>query len=322
MDKHPKAFVSYSHSDKEFAHHLAKDLIDSGIDIWIDKWEMLPGDSLIQKIFLEGLDKSDFILILLSTNSIQSKWVKEELNADIIKRIEDMTRVIPIRLDSSDIPLPLRSIFWIDMSSNYDDQLREIVKTLHGVSEKPKIGSVPDYVTSLKQSVGGLSEEASTIGSILIKNLEENGREKYYAASDLHSIVSFMTIEEFNDAIEEMEEFQLVKPLKYIGTHPYNFGQLTPSYRLLLRFKDEGLEYNPEEDIKVVAAAIVAKKETRGDGLREATKLSPLRINYAVACLNDHGLIKVINVLGTAPYDFGIIDATRHTREFVKSNCK
>lgn len=322
MDRDPKAFVSYSHSDKEFAHQLADDLIHSGVDIWIDKWEMSLGDSLIQKIFLEGLDKSDFILILLSRNSIQSKWVKEELNAAIIKRIEDLTRVIPIILESVDIPLPLRSIFWIDMSSNYDEKLRELVKTLHGVSEKPKIGTVPDYVTSLRDSVGGLSEGASTIGNILIKNPEENGREKYYSASTLHSLVSFMSIEEFNDAIEEMEDLGLVKPLKYMGTHPYIFGQLTPSYRLFLHFKDEGLEYDPEEDIKTVAVAIVAKKTTRGDGLREATKLSPIRINYAIAYLNDRGLIKVVNVLGTAPFDFGIVDATRHTRNFVKNNCK
>ena len=72
------------------------------------------------------------------------------------------------------IPLPLRSIFWIDMSSNYEKHLRELLKALHGVSEKPEIGTPPEYVTSLQQSVGGLSEGASTIGSILIKNPEEN----------------------------------------------------------------------------------------------------------------------------------------------------
>ena len=323
MSKVPKAFISYSHSDNEFAHQLAEDLIELGIDVWIDKWEILPGDSLIDKIYSEGLENTDTILILLSASSIESKWVKEELNVATIKRIEDFTRVIPVILESISVPLPLKTLNRINMSVNYDKPLRELVKAIHGVSEKPKIGTVPEYVTSLRESVGGLSKSASTIGSILIKNPEDDGREKYYSASDLHSLVSFMTIEEFNDALDEMEEFELVKLSKYIGTHPYNFAHLTPSYKLFLDFKDEGLKYNPEEDIKVVAVAIVEKnEEIWGKDLKDSTKLSPIRINYAVAYLNDHGLIKVLNVCGTAPYDFGIIDATRHTRDFVRTNCK
>ena len=211
MDKHPKVFVSYSHADKEFAQKLAEDLIELGIDIWIDKWEIFPGDSIIDKIYSEGLENTDIILILLSTSSIESKWVKEELNVATIKRIEDFTRVIPIILESIDIPLPLRTLSRVNMSVNYDEPLLELVKTIHGVSDKPKIGTVPEYVTSLKPSVGGLSKGASTIGSVLIENHlienhEEHGNEKNYSAKDLNSLVSFMTIEEFNDAIEELED--------------------------------------------------------------------------------------------------------------------
>ena len=108
-----------------------------------------------------------------------------------------------------------------------------------------------------------------------------------------------------------------------MGTHPYKFLQLTPTYKLLLHFKDDGLEYDPVEDIKIIALAIVSTKKTIvGDVLREATNLSPLRINHSIAYLNAHGLIKQLNFLGTAPYNFGIINATRQTREFVRTNCK
>jgi hypothetical protein len=324
----PKAFISYSHSDKEFVHLMAEDLISSGVDVWIDKWEIQLGDSLIQKIFLEGLENTDFILICLSKNSAKSKWVTEELSVAIVKKIEGLTRLIPIILEPIDVPLPLRGLKWIDMSSNYDEGIRELVKTFHGVSDKPPIGKAPDYVTSLKPSVGGLSQNASTIGSILISRREEDGEdekrgdEKSYGASELHSLVSFMTIDDFNDAIEELEDDGLIEPLTGMRTRPYTFFNLKPTYGLLLLLKDEGLDYNPEDDIKFVANAIVNKKQTGGKEIKEITKLSPLRINHAVSYLKDRHLVKTIAFAGSAPYDFGIVQSTRHTRMFVNENCR
>ena len=45
-----KIFISYASEDKDFVDRLATDLKHQGIDIWIDKWEIKVGDSLISKI--------------------------------------------------------------------------------------------------------------------------------------------------------------------------------------------------------------------------------------------------------------------------------
>ena len=69
MKRHPKTFISYSHSDKDIAIKLSENLRKNGIEVWIDKWEILPGDSLVQKIFEEGLSGIDaFIVILILLN--------------------------------------------------------------------------------------------------------------------------------------------------------------------------------------------------------------------------------------------------------------
>ena len=52
----PKVFVSHASEDKErFVLAFAAKLRAQGVDAWVDRWEMLPGDSLVDKLFEEGL---------------------------------------------------------------------------------------------------------------------------------------------------------------------------------------------------------------------------------------------------------------------------
>lgn len=322
MNDRPKAFLSYSHADKEFAVELADRLRQSGVDLWLDKYEIRPGDSLIDKIFSEGLAKTKFFLILLSVASTQSKWVQEELNAAMIKRIEGVTRIIPLLREHCEIPLQLQPLKWVDLSSSYESGLKDLVRVIHDVADKPPVGTPPSYVTALKHSVGGLSKEASTVGLLLLSTDEdETGFETRFWSRDLHSSIPTLSTQEFNDAIDELESNGLVKAHKVFGNAPYYFGGVTPTYALYLHFKDEGLAYDPIADIKAVAAAIVAKDSLRGPDLQQLIQISPGRLNRAVAYLEDYGYIRVIRTLGTRPFDFRDVLATRQTRQFVKDNC-
>jgi hypothetical protein len=47
-----KVFISHASEDKErFVIKFSEYLLEKGIDVWLDRWEMLPGDSLVGKIF-------------------------------------------------------------------------------------------------------------------------------------------------------------------------------------------------------------------------------------------------------------------------------
>ena len=233
-----------------------------------------------------------------------------------------MTRVIPILRESCPIPLQLRSLKWIDLSSNYESGIKELVKTVHDVSDKPAIGTPPDYVLALRQSVGGLSKEASTIGSLLLSTEEdETGFERRVWSRDLNALLPTLSAQELNDAVDELESNGLVKAHKVFGTAPYYFADVAPTYALFLHFRNEGLNYDPMEDVKAVAAAIVAKESLRGNELREAVPISPGRLNRAVAYLEDNGYVRVVKTFGTRPYDFRDVQATRQTRQFVKEHC-
>lgn len=323
MTKNKIAFLSYAHEDKDFAERIAIELQKAGIDIWIDRWEIKAGDSLIQKIFIEGLSKCDIFLILLSGASVRSKWVREELDSAMIKKIEGVTRIIPLIKEKCEIPPPLRALLWVDLSVGFDVGIRRIVKSIYEVSEKPPIGKIPEYITKLKNSVGGLSRFASTVGSVLLTPRDEQlSFERVYTAKEIHRLVPMLSEEEINDAVEELEEYGLIQTRKYLGTAPYNFGDVEPTYALFLHFKEEGLNYDPVEDIKSVASAVASKGQIDGSSLQELCRLQPVRLNRAVAYLEDYGMVRVHKFLGTAPFSFGLVEATQKTRQFVEENCK
>jgi hypothetical protein len=72
------------------------------------------------------------------------------------------------------------------------------------------------------------------------------------------------------------------------------------------------------EDIKAVAAAVVAKGQLNGDELRSIVQLPPVRLNRAVSYLEDYGYVESYKYIGTAPYNFGRLVATRQTRQFIQ----
>ena len=90
-----KCFITYSHLDNEFVNELVTDLEDSGLDVMIDRKALKPGDSFI-KLFKE-IGTSDFLIPILSENSVESEWVKKEISVAITKEInEDVFKVIPV----------------------------------------------------------------------------------------------------------------------------------------------------------------------------------------------------------------------------------
>lgn len=315
------AFFSYAHEDKEFAERIVRDLLDAGVNVWFDKWDIMPGDSIIQKIFNEGLSQCDTFLLLLSQSSVNSRWVKEELDFAVVKKIEGLTRLIPILKETCEIPGPLKALLWVDLSQDFDEGIREIVKAIYEVREKPPLGPVPTYVEALAESVGGLSRLATTVGLAMIGDVDEH-REKFYDGGRLREMLPEFSVEEINDAVDELDEFGLISLQKYIGTAPYTFGHVQPTYALYLHFNDAIPEYDCYEDIKAVAASIASVSQVNGSDIQKLTGLPPNRINRAVEYLEDYGMARVIKYMGTAPFRFGEVEPTRKTREYVHDQCR
>ncbi len=125
-------FLSHSSKDKPFVTRLAIDLLNRGIPVWFDKWEMDTGDSLLESI-ADGISDSTRLILVLSKNSIESPWVKREIMIGL-KKEERVggTFLLPVRLDGCEIPLLIEDRLFADFrdSNTYYESLDRLTTTL------------------------------------------------------------------------------------------------------------------------------------------------------------------------------------------------
>lgn len=81
-------FVSYSHGDKDFVDKLAQELIKKKARVWVDRWEINVGESLVDKI-QSAIAGANGLLIVLSKAFVGSEWCKRELNAGFMRELAE-----------------------------------------------------------------------------------------------------------------------------------------------------------------------------------------------------------------------------------------
>jgi hypothetical protein len=311
----PDVFVSHAHEDRDRAQPLAIALREHGMNAWFDQWEIQPGDSIVQKIFEEGLKNCKVFLVLLSRASIQSRWVREELDVALVRRLEGTTKVVPILLEPCELPTALKPLAWVDMADGIDQVVRKIADVAFGRRSVPPIGPPP---SGLPYRVPQLSDLAARVAVHLSGSLDApKGTPQAYGGAQLSQALS-LPPDELNDAIDELESRGLVEVRHRLGTAPYTFALVEPTYALGLQLKGTpALTYDPEQDIRAVANAVVALRRCRGPKLQEYVGLSAARINNAADYLEDVGALQVRRLLGTGPFTFAELVATSATRRFV-----
>ena len=125
-------FLAHSHADKPFVNKLAKDLRMSSYYVWTDDTEIKIGDSLIQKI-REGIDNVTYLGAVISSNSVDSEWVKKELDIAMNQEIEGKkVKVLPLLLEDVELPGFLKGKKYADFREDqlYHKSLNEIKERL------------------------------------------------------------------------------------------------------------------------------------------------------------------------------------------------
>jgi len=92
-------FISYSNEDLAFASRLYGDLSDEGVQCWFAPQDLKIG-ARIRNTIDESIHLHDKLLLVLSRNSIRSRWVEAEVEAALAReREQDYQVLFPIRLD-------------------------------------------------------------------------------------------------------------------------------------------------------------------------------------------------------------------------------
>lgn len=148
-----KIFLSHTNKDKPFVRKLASDLRRFGHIVWIDEAEINVGDSLIGKI-REGLDSVDYVAVVLSKASIDSEWVRREIEIASNREIEEKkVIVLPLLIENVELPGFLKGKFYGDFSdeSQYSEKLEILLRTFG--DSKPIIQENSEDLIKLKEEL-------------------------------------------------------------------------------------------------------------------------------------------------------------------------
>nr|BFD94125.1 hypothetical protein KitaXyl93_54850 [Kitasatospora sp. Xyl93] len=145
-----KIFISHSSADKPFVRRrIETPLREAGYDTWLDEKELLAGDPLPRKVS-EGIRDAKVVIVVISATSVESNWLRYELNIAADFMIKRGLRLIPVVVDDVRLPPETEGLLHADMRKNIRGGIRKIMATLE--LEASRYPQPPDPVSVTSES--------------------------------------------------------------------------------------------------------------------------------------------------------------------------
>jgi len=126
-----RVFLCHASSDKPVVQKLYKRLLKDGIDAWLDKEKLIPGQNWQIEI-PKAVKNSDVVIVCLSSQSVNKEgFVQKEIKfaldaAD--EKPEGTIFLIPARLENCNVPDRISQYHWVDIFTN--DGYERLLKAL------------------------------------------------------------------------------------------------------------------------------------------------------------------------------------------------
>lgn len=126
----PAVFISYATADRTEVLKFHQDLLERGIDPFLDIMDILPGDDVVMSIN-GALERSDFYVLVWSAAARDRYWVNSEISAAmVLEQRRARPFVFIVRLDESELPPVLAPRRYLDafggMRQQAADQLAAV----------------------------------------------------------------------------------------------------------------------------------------------------------------------------------------------------
>lgn len=306
----PKVFLSYAWENRDLASKIAHALQRNGIDTWWAEWCLSAGDSLRQKIDA-GLGDCTHFVVLLTPESIHKPWVNQEMDAGLVRRLDQQAKFIPLRhnLSPSLLPPLLRGMLSPDVDADATN-IQQLINDIHGVTRKPPLGPAPAPVASAARAESGYSAAATAVAEVFVKQSTSGRSHDPQVRVEELMKTTGLSKEDVFDALHELTSLAVL----YRGEAAWPKDELFPE------FDKFWMPWDPAKDALQLAADLV-----NVDGFPEgageiATRYGwePRRLNPAISYLSARGAVRASSALGV-PYVAIWVHKTDDTRRFVKS---
>lgn len=310
-DKSPKVFLSYAFGDSALASRIAEELQKNGVDTWFADWCISAGDSIRQRMD-EGLGDCTHFVVLLTPRSIDKPWVRQEMDAGLMRKLSTGTKFIALRTDLPVGELP--PLLQGGLSPSLDPALfdvTQLINDIHGVSRKPALGPAPAAVALAKSTNTGYSAAATALAKYFVETTDY--ARKFEPNTSLEALCTKLSLpeEDVTDAIHE---------LKGLVTH-HRDDLIFPEAELFVKFDKFWMGWNPEDDAFRVASGLVSDNAFPSEPAAVAKLFGwePRRLNPALAYLSGRGLVRDIRAMNGGHWFLVHMNRNDATRRFVKS---
>jgi hypothetical protein len=304
----PQVFLSYTSDNVDLARKIAEALESNGIETWWDRWCIYPGESLRRKID-EGIAACTHFLVLLTPQSIGKPWVNQEMDAGLVRKLNDQCRFLPVRYELPASALPPLLSGMHSPAITADEDLAQLINDIYGVSRKPPRGVPPAAVQRAAEATTGYSAAATSIARCFVERSEHAlFADPHFDVADLAKETG-LSIEDTKDALYELSGF-----LKVSHDHVLIQGAL------FAEFDRHWKPWDPAEDALRLAADIVNDPGFPADCKQIADRYGweARRLNPAIHYLLERRLIVDYRAMGTQPWAIVRIVGNEHTRRFLK----
>lgn len=121
--RRPRVFISHSSKDNDFVRKLVTDLKRRELNVWLDEQELKTGDSIVEGIE-GGLRDTDYLVVVLSKASVESRWVQIELDTALLDQLSGGgTVILPLVIEDCEIPTLLKTKIYADFRKTYEQGL-------------------------------------------------------------------------------------------------------------------------------------------------------------------------------------------------------
>ena len=250
--------------------------------------------------------------MLLTPASVDKPWVRQEMDAGLIRKLSSGAKFIALRsgLSPSALPPLLQGSLSPAVDATSFD-VNQLINDIHGISKKPALGPAPAIVRQAKGAQTGYSAAASTLAKYFVEITDLGRKFEPFAKVEDISAATGLSNDDIVDAAHELSGLVTVHQL----------GSFYPEEELFVRFDKFWKPWDPAADALTIATHLNNDDAfpPRAEEIASILGWEPRRINPALAFLCQRKLVHEIRAINTGPWLVNAIRKTDATRRFVKS---
>lgn len=184
-------FISYVRENGAIVERLCDELRQQGIEVWLDRDQIRPGERWRQAI-RQAIEHGAFFLACFSKEYTEREttYMNEELTLaidELRKHPTDHAWFIPVLFSECRVPEreigggeTLRHLQWVAIWENWQEGVRRIVSTVKAGTPKKQVASAVSHASNQSGQSSGIHQDLSDQAILILRQFVESGDQQFF----------------------------------------------------------------------------------------------------------------------------------------------